>query len=196
MADLQRALNYLESGSYDPNKPLTEKAWKYYDSIELDAANQQHSFFSIPQGQGKPKSRTNWKVANQVPNSEHIIVLRLVFRYMPATMLKTDAIMENWLDIMTTAHFHASLHNQSNAIEFPLCEAFDLQTPMKVSGTAVGDQAMLRQQICGIVDLEVELILAAKTTIDFGIDFDVAHNASLNGDLLYLFLDGVIWTLK
>lgn len=196
MADFQRAMRFLETGTFQPGT-LEYKWWEYYDRIILANATapDNYKFFATPEGQGgKSKADTNWQIANQMPESERMAVFFLCFYYIPFE-IRTQAEYQKIINLMKTAVFTFSVYNKPALIEFPLAMAFGTHAPLNVSGAAAGDQLMSRQVWNGCYELGIEIPLAAKTTVSAGINFGAATDADLDGDKIILSLVGPKWAL-
>ena len=198
MADLNQAIQYLSSGTFDPAEGLDIKWWEYYDRILLlnaTAANG-YRFFAVPEGQGgKDKADTNWQVANQMPESERMSVMYLCFYYIPLE-IRTQAEYFKIINLFKTAYFFFNINNKSNVIEFPLAFAWNAHFPLEVTGAAAGDQLMSRSIFNGCYELPIHIPLAAKTTVNVQIVFSAATDADLDNDKIYLSLVGPKVSLK
>lgn len=198
MADLQRAMRFLESGTYEPGA-LEYLWWEYYDRIILlnATAPNNYRFFSIPEGQGgKDRSDTNWQNANQLSNSERMAVMYLCFYYIPYEA-RTQAEYQKILDLFKTAYFTFKIQDKGTIIEFPLCVAFGTHSPLLVlSAPNAGDQLMSRQVWNGCYELGIEIPLNSSVTINVSITFAAATDADLDNDKIFLSLVGPRWSLK
>jgi hypothetical protein len=195
MADFQRAMRFLETGTFQPGT-LDYKWWEYYDRAILAAATVRHQFFAVPEGQGgKTKVDTNWQVANQVPESERMAVMYFCFYYIPFE-IRTQGEWTQIVDILKECYFQFTVYNKSPMIEFPLAIAFGNTMPVQVTGAIVGDQNLSRSRFNGIYELGIEIPLAAKTTIKAEIVFDTAHSADLDGDKIIFSMVGPKWQLS
>jgi len=196
MADFQRAMRFLESGTFQPGT-LEYKWWEYYDRIILANATapNNYKFFATPEGQGgKDKSDTNWQIANQMPESERMAVMYLCFYYIPYE-IRTQAEYQKILDLLKSAYFTFSVYNKPPMIEFPLAVAFSAHAPLNITGAAAGDQNMSRSIWNGCYELGIEVPLAAKTTVSCSITFGAATDADLDGDKIIFSMVGPKWNL-
>jgi len=198
MADFQRAMRFLETGTFEPGT-LEYKWWEYYDRIVLANATAPngYKFFAVPEGQaGKDRSDTNWQIANQMPESERMAVFYLCFYYIPLET-RTQAEYQLIIDLMKTAYFQFSIYNKPPMIEFPLAVAFGTHAPLMVAPAVAnaGDQLMSRQVWNGTYELGIELLLAAKTTVSVQIVFSAATDALLDGDKILFSMVGPKWAL-
>lgn len=196
MSDLQRAMNFLQSGTYQPGT-MEYKWWEYYDRIVLNNATpaNNYRFFSVPEGQGgKSRADTNWQVANQTGNEERMAVMYFCFYYIPLEA-RSQAEYQKIIDLMKTAYFQFSVASKSVMIEFPLAVAFSTHAPLLVSGAAAGDQLMSRSMFNGCYELGIEIPLQSKTTITCEIIFSTVTDTDLDGDKIILSLVGPRWSL-
>lgn len=196
MADLQRAMKFLEEGTFQPGT-LEYKWWEYYDRIILlnaTAANG-YRFFSVPQGVGKDLADTNWQIANQFPENERMAVMYLCFYYVPYE-IRTQAEYQKILDLFKSAYFFFTIQNKSPMVQFPLCFAFGNSFPLLVTGAAAGDQMLGRSQFSGFYELGIEIPLAARTPIDVQIVFSAATDADLDNDKIYFSMVGPHWSMN
>jgi hypothetical protein len=194
--NLQRAMDFLQSGTFQPGT-IEYKWWEYYDRIVLANATapNNYKFFAIPQGQGgKGYADTNWQVANQMPESERMAVMYFCFYYIPAEA-RTQAEFQKIVDLMKTAYFNFSVYNKPSMIQFPLAVAFSSYMPVQVGGAAAGDQNISRTAISGCYELGIEIPLAAKTTLSAEIIFAAATDADLDGDKIILSMVGPKYNL-
>lgn len=196
MADFQRAMRFLETGTFQPGT-LEYKWWEYYDRIVLANATAPngYKFFAVPEGQaGKDRADTNWQIANQMPESERMAVMYLCFRYIP-TEIRTQGEYQKILNLMKTAYFQFNVYNKPAMIEFPLSTAFGISMPLNVSGAAAGDQILARDVLSGCYELGIEIPLAAKTTVSAQIVFGAATDSDLDGDKIQFSMVGPKWAL-
>lgn len=198
MADFQRAMAFLETGTFQPGT-LEYKWWEYYDRIVLlnATAPNNYKFFSIPEGQGgKDRADTNWQVANQMPESERMAVMYFCFYYIPFEK-RTQAEYQKILDLFKSAYFSFSVYNKPPMIEFPLAVAFGTHAPLLVAPAVAnaGDQLMSRAAWNGCYELGIEIPLAAKTTISAQIVFDAATDGDLDNDKIIFSMVGPKWAL-
>lgn len=196
MANFKRAMDFLQSGTFQPGT-LDYKWWEYYDRIVLlnATAPNNYKFFSVPEGQGgKDKSDTNWQVANQMPESERMAVFYFCFYYIPYEA-RTQAEYQKILDLFKTAYFQFQVYNKSPMLEFPLAIAFKSHFPVLVlSAPNAGDQLVSRSILDGCYPLEIEIPLAAKTTINAQIVFSAATDADLDNDKIIFSMVGPKWS--
>lgn len=198
MADLQKAIEFVQSGTFDPQAALNLKWWEYYDRIILlnATAPGNYRFFSTPLGQGgKTLADTNWPVANQFPESEKQAVMYLNFYYIPYE-IRTQAEYQKIIDLMKTAYFNLAVHNQPSVIQFPLAIAFATHMALNVTGAVAGDQILARQRINGCYELPIEIPLAAGTTITAEIVFGAATDADLDNDKIIFSMAGPKYNYK
>jgi len=196
MADFQRAMRFLESGTFQPGT-LEYKWFEYYDRIVLlnATAPNNYRFFSQPEGTaGKDKADTNWQVANQMPESERMAVFYFCFYYIPYE-IRTQAEYQLILNLLKTAYFSFTVYNKAPMIEFPLAVAFGTTAPLNITGAAAGDQNMSRSIWNGCYELGIEIPLAAKTTITAQITFGAATDALLDNDKIIFSMVGPKWSL-
>lgn len=198
MADLQRAMEFLNAGTFDPAAALNLKWWEYYDRIVLlnATAPNNYKFFSVPLGQGgKSLADTNWRVGNQMPESERMAVMYFCFYYIPYE-IRTQAEYQKIIDLMKTAYFNFSVYNQPSVIQFPMAVAFSTHMPLNVTGAAAGDQILARCALNGCYELGVEIPIAARTTVTAEIVFAAATDADLDNDKIIFSMVGPKYNYK
>jgi hypothetical protein len=194
MGNWERAMKFLSAGTFQPGT-LEYKWWEYYDRIALVSTATRYQFFAVPAGAGgKTETDTNWQVANQMPESERMAVFYFCFYYLPHAAPMTAAVFQNIVDCLKNAWFQFKIFNKAPQAQFPLCVAFGNTLPAVVTGGAAGDNLTARAMFNGVYHLEIEIPLAAKTTINAEINFSTAPAAALDTDEIYFSMVGPKWS--
>lgn len=191
MADLQRALAFLQSGTFGGEMDYD---WReYYDRIVLDNPDTDYPLFASVEGKGL--GDTNWSIANQMDNNQRMAVMYLGFYYIPAEA-RTQAELISILKSFRQGVFKLKLGNKDNVIELPLHAAFSASAVIPVIGGAVGDQITGRSIMHGSYELGIEVGIAAGCKIKCSIDFDEAPAGGLDDDRIYAHMVGPTWNMK
>lgn len=187
----ESAMKYLESGTFEPGT-MDKIWWEYYDRIILATGTTRHQFFAVPLGQGgKTESDTNWQLANQMPESEKMMVMYLCFYYVSEVSPIAAATYQFIMDLMKHGWFQLRVYNKAPWVQFPLAIAFGNHMPLVVTGAAAGDSLTSRSIINGVYELPIEIPLAAKTTVNVELNFTTASNVALDGDEIYFSMAGI-----
>jgi len=191
MADINKALQALEIGTYQPGSGQIVW-WEYYDRFAIDGTTPvvNYSFFAIPLGQGgKNLADTNFPLAALMPNSEKMAVMYLSLSYWPHALL-AQATYQLALDMMAETTLEFNIRGIKDVFQANLISVFGNPFPALVSGAAAGDQVVARSKFQAIYELEIEIVLAANTNFTVDLTHHVAPNAALDDDLLQLSLIG------
>ena len=195
MPQVNNALRRLEQGTYNENEGEI-LWWSYYDRVTLAAATLSHSFFTTPLGQGgKTLAMTNFPSANQMPQAQNFEVRALEMYYVPDAA-KAHADIQLVLDAFATAYLEFNITNKSAQLQIPLTQLMGSAMPMIALGAGAGDQWTARSQYSGVWETPIEIVLSAKTNFNVDIVFTAAHNASLDGDFIYISLLGGLIRLQ
>jgi len=187
--EVRSALRAMEEGAY--NTEMGELLWwSYYDTLLLEVATLEYSFFSTPLGQGgKTKAETNFPAANQMPQAQKLEVRAIELFYIPQAA-KSQAEAQNIINAFRTGWLEFDFTNKAPLVQLPLPQLMGAAFPIIVSGAAAGDQAYGRSEYTGVWESPVEIILPAKSNFSVNIVFNTALDASLEGDKLQISLVG------
>ena len=195
MANFERAMAFLQSGTYQPGT-LEYKHWDYYDRAVMVSTTQKYQFFMVPNGQGgKQTSDTNFPIAGQMPDSERMAVMYLGFSFFPDELM-AQATFLLWKAVLVNSYIEVSIHNKSPMLQLPLHAAFGEAMPAIITGAAAGDHVMGRTQIHHIYPLDIEIPLQAKATFKIEWIHDAAPNAALDDYELYIHMIGPRWHMS
>lgn len=187
--DFQRAMAFLESGTYQPGT-LENRHWDYYDRAILSSGTQRYQFYKVPNGQaGKGYSDTNFPLAGQMPESERMVVLYFETCFVPNEVVS----QATWLEIINlfkNSYIEFSILNKAPMIQIPLHSLFGSVMPMIIAGAAAGDQAFIRDPLRSCYELDVEIPLASKSTFKAEWIHDTAPAAALDDYELYFHMVG------
>lgn len=152
MADFQRAMAFLESGTYQPGT-IENRHWDYYDRAVLVSTTSRYQFFKTPEGQdGKTRSDTNFPLAGQMPESERMAVMYLEFCFIPDEVVAQATYLEV-LNLFKNSYLEFSIQNKSPMLQIPLHSAFGSVMPAIVAGALAGDQAFVRDPLRSCYEL-------------------------------------------
>lgn len=186
MADMKTE---VEKGTFDPNR-ADKLWWSYYDSVILAAATLIHRLFTIPVGQaGKGYNMSNWPLAAVMPSNEKFRVHALECYYY-TDAAKTQAQKQNWIDAMMQSFFELVINSKTSQLQLPMIQLLGSAVDMVVTGAAAGDFNTGRAVYKGCFELPIKIVLAANTPVYGVLNFTVAHNASLDGDRVYMCMVG------
>lgn len=189
MADLNRAIDALEVGTYKPGSGQVVW-WEYYDRYVLATANQAYAYFQIPVNQGgKDLSDTNFPLAGLIPSTEKMAVMYLMFSYVPHAAM-AHATYQFFLDFLKDTTIAYDIRGIKDVMQITMLSAFSPAMPGVVLGAGVGDQAMGRTQFNAIYELELEVVLAANTNFNIILTHHTPANTALDDDELYISMIG------
>ena len=188
-ANFERAMRFLQSGTYQPGT-MEVRHWDYYDSAILATGTNNYQFFMVPEGQGgKNRSRTNFPLAGQMPESERMAVMYLEFAFIPDELV-AQATWIPFTDILKHSYIEFTIQNKSPMLILPLHSCFGAALPALVTGAAAGDQLIPRDGVRACYELDIEIPLAAKTTFKIEWIFDTTPNTALDDYKLYIHMVG------
>lgn len=165
--------------------------WTYYDSFALATGTLVNRLFTIPLGQSsKTLAMTNLPTAGQLPQGQNMRVHNIKIGYV------TDAAMAT-ADVQ---YFYSMLYNTTLEIVIPgkdsmgtwgLWEIFGICSATALTPTAAGDNIRITMpKFTGIYPLNFPLKIGATQSFEARITHHVAANTALDGNRLFIGLNG------
>lgn len=193
----ESALDTLQNrGSYS-SKEANVIDWTYWDRAKLLSTTQQHRLFTIPYGQGgKTKADTNWINANNLPQGQSFdcYALKIFYRAIAA---RNTAAVQYIYDILFNTVATIRVPGKDSLGEWLLSEIMGLSMAVEVVPTVAGDNIRIAlPKFSGVLPFNKKLEIGAVQTIEIELNHYTAPNAALDGDFIYMMLNGLLVRLS
>ena len=183
-------------GSYS-DKEANVIDWTYWDSLILASGTNNHRLFTIPFGQaGKTKAQTTWINANNLPQGQSFdgYALKIFYRGIAA---RDSENVQMIYDVLFNTVATIKVPGKDSLGEWLLAELMGLSMGVHLIPTVGGDNIPLAlPKFTGVFPLNKKLTIGSNQTIEIDITHYVTPNAELDGDKIYIGINGLLLRLS
>lgn len=171
--------------------------WTYWDRAVLASTVLNHRLFTIPFGQGgKVKSDTNWLNANNLPQGQSFDIFALKIGY-KAAAIRNNAAIQSIYDTLFNTVATIRVPGKDSLGEWLLSELFGVIWGIEHVPTVAGDNVFGKtEKFSGVFPLNRKLTVGATQTIEIDITHYAAPAQALDGDKIYIGLNGLLLRLS
>ena len=177
----------LQRGTYSDRADRND--WSYYDSATLDHLTTTFRLFQTPWSGAKTLDLTNMKTAGIIPQNQRFRIRQIVVQYWAAAARATFVKIHK---ILAETVLELIVNGKDASYQKPLSRIMGIDGGVELATGAANVVAEPLLSIIKAEKLRSQITLAANVPFEVRLTSTNASDASLDGDRIKVFLEGLL----